>query len=81
VIDQVFKNKYIWIVSAANFFVYTIRFAVLDWGPTMLTQAKHIEITNAAWMVVAFEVFGLTGAIIGGRLTDRFLAGRAARMC
>jgi OPA family glycerol-3-phosphate transporter-like MFS transporter/OPA family sugar phosphate sensor protein UhpC-like MFS transporter len=81
VINQVFKNKYIWLVSAANFFVYTIRFAVLDWGPTMLTQAKHIEITNAAWMVVAFEVFGLTGAIIGGRLTDRYLKGRASRMC
>ena len=81
VVEQVFKNKFIWIVSIANFFVYTIRFAVLDWGPTMLTQAKHIEITNAAWMVVAFEVFGLTGAIIGGRLTDRFLGGRAARMC
>ena len=81
VIEQVFKNKYIWIVSIANFFVYTIRFAVLDWGPTMLTQVKHIEITNAAWMVVAFEAFGLTGAIIGGRLTDRFLKGRAARMC
>jgi OPA family glycerol-3-phosphate transporter-like MFS transporter/OPA family sugar phosphate sensor protein UhpC-like MFS transporter len=81
VIDQVFKNKYIWIVSIANFFVYTIRFAVLDWGPTMLTQAKHIEITNAAWMVVAFEAFGLCGAIIGGRLTDKFLKGRAARMC
>src|ERR1035437_5603112 len=32
-------------------------------------------------MVVAFEVFGLTGAIIGGRLTDRYLKGRAARMC
>jgi OPA family glycerol-3-phosphate transporter-like MFS transporter/OPA family sugar phosphate sensor protein UhpC-like MFS transporter len=81
VINQVFKNKFIWLVSAANFFVYTIRFAVLDWGPTMLVQAKHIEIQNAAWMVVAFEVFGLTGAIIGGRLTDRYLKGRAARMC
>jgi OPA family glycerol-3-phosphate transporter-like MFS transporter/OPA family sugar phosphate sensor protein UhpC-like MFS transporter len=81
VIEKVFKNKFIWLVSAANFFVYTIRFAVLDWGPTMLMQAKHVEITNAAWMVVAFEAFGLTGAIIGGRLTDRFLKGRASRMC
>jgi len=81
VVERVFKNKFIWLVSAANFFVYTIRFAVLDWGPTMLVQAKHIEIQNAAWMVVAFEVFGLMGAIIGGWLTDRYLAGRAVRMC
>src|SRR6266702_6274694 len=43
VIEHVFRNKYIWIVSIANFFVYIIRYAVLDWGPTMLTQAKHIK--------------------------------------
>src|SRR5229473_5129785 len=29
VIDRVFRNKYIWIVSLANFFVYTIRYAVI----------------------------------------------------
>ncbi|MGH9819815.1 MAG: MFS transporter [Pyrinomonadaceae bacterium] len=77
----VFGNKYIWLVSIANFFVYTIRFAVLDWGPTMLKQAKHIEITHAAGMVVAFEAFGLVGAVIGGRITDRFFGGRAVRVC
>ena len=47
----------------------------------MLMQAKHIEIRHAAWMVVAFEACGLHGALIGGRLTDRWLGGRAARMC
>jgi len=47
----------------------------------MLMQAKHIEIRHAAGMVVAFEACGLMGALIGGRLTDRWLGGRAARMC
>ena len=78
---QVFRNKYIWLVSAANFFVYTIRLAVLDWGPTMLLQAKHIQIKHAAWMVLTFEACGLVGAVIGGRITDRFLGGRAVRAC
>jgi OPA family glycerol-3-phosphate transporter-like MFS transporter/OPA family sugar phosphate sensor protein UhpC-like MFS transporter len=81
VIKRVFCNKYIWLVSIANFFVYTVRFAVLDWGPTLLMQAKHIQIKHAAWMVVAFEACGLVGAIIGGRITDRFLGGRAVRVC
>src|SRR5207249_8509543 len=40
VIDHVFRNKYIWIVSLANFFVYTIRYAVFNWGPTMLLETK-----------------------------------------
>ncbi len=37
---QVFGNRYIWILSTANFFVYAIRYAVFDWGPTLLTEAK-----------------------------------------
>ena len=81
VIEHVFKNKYIWIVSIANFFVYVIRYAVLDWGPTMLTQSKHIKIAHAAWMVAGFEFGGLLGALFGGWITDRFLRGRAVRVC
>jgi OPA family glycerol-3-phosphate transporter-like MFS transporter/OPA family sugar phosphate sensor protein UhpC-like MFS transporter len=78
---QVFGNPYIWLLSAANFFVYAVRFAVFDWGPTMLTEAKHIKILHATWMMSGFEVFGFLGAMIGGWLTDRWLGGRAARMC
>jgi len=81
VIERVFKNKYIWLVSIANFFVYTVRYAVLNWGPTMLGETKHIHIAHAGWMVAAFEAFGLVGAIIGGRITDRLLGGRAVRAC
>ena len=81
VVEHVFKNKYIWILSVANFFVYIIRFAVLDWGPTMLTQTKHIKIAHAAWMVAGFEIGGLFGALFGGWITDRFLRGRAVRVC
>jgi OPA family glycerol-3-phosphate transporter-like MFS transporter/OPA family sugar phosphate sensor protein UhpC-like MFS transporter len=81
VLQQVFRNPYIWILSVANFFVYSIRYAVFDWGPTLLTEAKHIRIMHAAWMLAGFEVFGLAGAILGGWLTDRFLGGRAARAC
>ncbi len=81
VFKQVFCNKYIWLLSAANFFVYTIRYAVFDWGPTLLYEGKHIAIMHAAWMITGFEVFGLIGALLGGWITDRFLGGRAARLC
>ncbi len=78
---KVFRNKYIWLVSCANFFVYTLRYAVFDWGPTILYKVKHIELVNAGWMVAGFEVFGLIGALLGGWITDRFLGGRAGRAC
>jgi sugar phosphate permease len=81
VIQRVFLNKYIWIVSLANFFVYVIRFAVIGWGPTLLMEFKHVKITHAGWMVAAFEFCGALGAMFGGWLTDRFLGGRALRTC
>ena len=46
-------------VALANFFVYTMRYAVLDWGPTFLSEARHIELSQAGWMVAAFEISGL----------------------
>ena len=64
--QHVFGNKYIWLLAFANFFVYIIRFAALDWGPTLLTQFKGFEIRNAAWMVFAFELSGLPGMLLAG---------------
>ncbi|HEY1662961.1 MAG TPA: MFS transporter [Verrucomicrobiae bacterium] len=79
--QQVFSNKFIWLLSAANFFVYAIRYAVFNWGPTMLLEAKHIKIMHAAGMISGFEAFGAMGALLGGWATDRFLGGRAGRAC
>jgi len=81
VFRQVFCNKHIWILSFANFFVYTLRYAVFNWGPTMLLEAKHIKILHAAGMLAGFEAFGGLGALLGGWVTDRIFGGRAARAC
>jgi sugar phosphate permease len=81
VMKQLFRNKYIWMVALANFFVYTLRYAVFDWGPTMLTESKHIKIQHAAWMLAGFEVCGAFGVVMGGWITDRFLGGRGMRTC
>jgi OPA family glycerol-3-phosphate transporter-like MFS transporter/OPA family sugar phosphate sensor protein UhpC-like MFS transporter len=78
---HVLNNKYIWILSFANFFVYIVRFAVLDWGPTLLTQAKHFDLAHAGWMSAGFEVSGLGGMLLCGWLTDRVFGGRGMRAC
>jgi OPA family glycerol-3-phosphate transporter-like MFS transporter/OPA family sugar phosphate sensor protein UhpC-like MFS transporter len=78
--QRVFRNKDIWIISFANFFVYTIRYAVFDWGPTLLTETKHYQITRAGWMLAGFECAGAIGALIAGWMTDRFFQGRAMRV-
>ena len=78
-VKYVFTNPYVWLVSIANFFVYVLRYGILDWGPTMLKQAKHIQLTHAGWMVFAFELAGLFGALLGGWVTQKFFGGRAMR--
>jgi OPA family glycerol-3-phosphate transporter-like MFS transporter/OPA family sugar phosphate sensor protein UhpC-like MFS transporter len=80
VLKRVFSNKYVWLASFANFFVYTIRYAVFNWGPTMLTENKHLHIEHAGWMVAGFEWVGGIGALFAGWLTDRFCGGRAMRV-
>jgi OPA family glycerol-3-phosphate transporter-like MFS transporter/OPA family sugar phosphate sensor protein UhpC-like MFS transporter len=77
---QVFGNKYIWLLAGANFFVYVVRYAVLDWGPSLLTQAKHVTIIHASWMVAGFELAGLVGTLVAGWATDRFFSGRCIRV-
>jgi OPA family glycerol-3-phosphate transporter-like MFS transporter/OPA family sugar phosphate sensor protein UhpC-like MFS transporter len=78
---MVFSNPHIWVLSFANFFVYTVRYGILDWGPTFLKQSRHIELATAGWMVAAFEVSGILGMLSSGWLTDRFFGGRGARAC
>ena len=78
---QVFRNPYIWIIAIANFFVYTIRYAVLDWGPTLLGEWKGISIQHAGWMVAAFEVSGIAGMLTAGWVTDKFFGARSPRVC
>jgi OPA family glycerol-3-phosphate transporter-like MFS transporter/OPA family sugar phosphate sensor protein UhpC-like MFS transporter len=76
----VFSNPYIWIFSIANFFVYTIRYAVLDWAATMLNQSKGVTLVHAGLIVACFEIAGVMGALSAGWLTDRFFAGRGSRV-
>ncbi len=78
---QVFLNPNIWWISLANFFVYILRFAILDWGPTLLKEMKHFPVQQSGWMVGAFEVSGIVGMLLAGWLTDRVFQGRGARTC
>ncbi len=81
VIHQVFLNPLMWVVSLANFFVYTIRYAILDWGPTFLPAMKGIRLEHAGWTVAAYEFAGMLGMLAAGWMTDRLFKGRAGRAC
>jgi OPA family glycerol-3-phosphate transporter-like MFS transporter/OPA family sugar phosphate sensor protein UhpC-like MFS transporter len=78
---QVFKNPYIWIVAVSNLFVYILRFAILDWGPTILREWKGMHLSYAGLMVAAFEISGAVGIIFCGWITDKYFSGKGPRVC
>lgn len=80
-IEHVFMNPLIWYLSIANFFVYMVRYAILDWGPTFLLQEKGIELHLAGWMVAFYEISGIAGMLISGYITNTVFKSHAGRTC
>ena len=79
---QVFANPIIWTLAATNFFVYVVRFAALDWGPTLLTESKLLTIANATILCVVFELLGGNlGMIFWGWATDHIFNSKAHHTC
>ncbi len=79
---MVFRNPYIWIVAVADFCVYVIRFTILEWGTSFLTQYKGFDISLSASIVAASELIGgVLGTLVAGWFTDRFMKNRTIRTC
>ena len=79
---MVFRNPVIWILAITNFCVYVIRFTILDWGSTFMTQDRGLTIQAASTVVAASELAGgIVGTLIAGWATDRFFKSRSQRTC
>ena len=78
---HVWQNPVIWGLALADFFVYIIRFAVLDWGPTFLQEHCGMTAGWAASTVIIFELFGVVGMLAAGWISDKVFGGRATRTC
>lgn len=79
--EHVFSNWAIWVLCWANFFVYVVRFSILDWAPTFLTQAKGVDLKAAGWATASYEIFGAFGIILSGFMMDKLFKGRGAKTC
>ena len=80
-VKHVYSNPIIWVISFANFFVYIVRFSILDWAPTFLKQAKGIDIASAGIVSSCYELFAILGILSSGFLMDRLFRGRGAKVC
>lgn len=78
---QVYQNPYIWIISLANFNVYVVRYAFLNWGPTYLQEVRGWSKLESGGLTGTFELAGLCGSLLAGYVTDRWMRGRRAPLC
>ena len=66
----VFSNKILWIVAISNAFIYFVRFGVLDWAPSYLTEMKHYSIKEMGFAYALYEWAAIPGTILCGWLSD-----------
>lgn len=75
-LDYIIKNKYIWLLAAAYFFVYVVRTAVNDWTALYLLETKGYSRIGANGCVSMFEVGGFFGSLFAGWSSDRLFGAR-----
>ena len=74
----VLNNRLLWLIAFANAFVYLIRYGVLDWAPTYLSEAKGFTVNESSWAYFLYEWAGIPGTLLCGWISDKWFKGRRA---
>lgn len=79
----VLLNRFVWLLSFANFFAYIARYAMFDWGPTYFKVMHGVDTKKASWAVTALEIGGIPTTILLGWLSDKMggQRGKIAALC
>jgi len=70
-IDNILKNRLLWIVAVANFFVYVIRYCLIDWGPTYLREMKGATLSDGGYAILLLEYAGIPSTLLMGWFSDK----------
>ena len=73
---HIFNNKAIWILAIANIFVYFVRYGVLDWAPTYLSEVKGFDYKGQGWAYFLYEYAGIPSILLCGYISDKFFRNR-----
>ncbi len=74
-VEYILKNKFLWLFAVANFFVYIVRYSMLDWGPTYLREIKGATLTGGGIAILILEFGGIPSTLLMGWISDK-LGGR-----
>lgn len=73
--QYVLPNKLLWYIAFANVFVYLLRYGILDWSPTYLSEAKQFTLDKSSWAYFLYEYAGIPGTLICGWMSDKVFKG------
>lgn len=71
IVANVLLNKYIWLFAIINFFVYIIRYSLIDWGPTYLKEMKGANLTSGGYSTLVLEFGGIGSTLLMGWISDK----------
>jgi OPA family glycerol-3-phosphate transporter-like MFS transporter len=77
-LKYVLSNRMLWAIAVANAFVYFVRYGVLDWAPTYLSEVKHFTFEASGWAYMFYEFAGIPGTLLAGWMSDRVFGGKRA---
>ena len=77
-VEYVLRNQLLWFIAIANTFVYFVRYGVLDWAPTYLSEVKHFTFEASGVAYMLYEFAGIPGTLLAGWMSDRVFGGRRA---
>lgn len=72
----VLNNKWVWAIAIANIFVYFVRYGVLDWAPTYLSEEKEFNMDKSSFAYFLYEWAGIPGTLLAGYISDKVFKGR-----
>ncbi len=75
-VDYVLKNKYMWVLACAYFFIYVVRTGVNDWSLVYLMESKKYSILTAGACLCWFEIGGFFGSLAAGWISDKLFRGK-----
>jgi MFS transporter, OPA family, sugar phosphate sensor protein UhpC len=74
--DYVLRNKFIWVLAIAYFFIYVIRTGLNDWSMMYLKEVKGYSSLIAGSCVCWFEIGGFFGSLAAGWGSDVLFRGK-----
>lgn len=75
-VTYVLKNRLLWYIAVANVFVYLIRYGILSWSPTYLSEEKHFDFKGTAYAYGIYELAAIPGTLLCGWVSDKVFKGK-----